>query len=766
MDHEIQSDSTTAGIPVAGMPKPANSTINTAVPRVEGRYKTTGTAKYSSDHNLPGMVYAVPVASTITNGSISSIDTRKAAGMRGVLKVYTRENFPKIYRANPSDPDARVDETRPPLSDDNIAYAGQYVAVVIAKTIDQARAAASAVVVRYNQGKPNTTRDLSDGFAEKKLKDNSKRGNAASAFSTAAVGIDEIYVTPIEVHNPIELHASVAHWTGQKYVLYETTQSLFVQRNAIAQVLGVPNDQVQVITRYLGSGFGGKLWAWPHSYLAAVASRDLDVPVKIVVDRHMMFKNVGHRPQTVQRMRLGAAADGKLTSIEHDYTSDTSMLDEVAENCGSATPIMYSTPNLLVRSSMVHRNVGTPTAMRGPGAVPGLYALESAMDELAIKLNMDPVQLRLVNEPTKDESTGKPFSSRHQVECLKLGAEKFGWSKRNPKVGSMRKGDLVLGWGVAACSWHANRMGCKATVRLNDDGSATVICGTQDIGTGTYTIFAQIVQAKTGVAVEHVDVQLGDTEKPAGPLSGGSWTTATVLPAIDNACDVAVRNLLTVALKVSGSSFYGMKSDDLAFTGGKVHRKDSPAANGVAFAELLKKAGMRAISGEGESTSSHDDKNAQGYSSHSFGAHFVEVEWDAGIARLRISRVVTVIDVGRVINLKTARNQVEGAIVMGIGMGLFEEAHYDQRTGRPLNANLADYIVSTNADCPELDITFTDFPDTVSNSYGARGCGEIGLAGIAAAITAAVYHATGVRVRQLPVKIEDLLKSETQLLSA
>ncbi len=743
-------------------PAEHKSTIGKAVPRIDGPFKTTGVAKYSSDHNLPGMLYAIPVQSTIASGKISSIDTAKAKGMRGVVKVYTRENLPKIYRSNPADGEANLDERRPPFEDDTISYAGQYVAVVVAETMDQAREAAAAVRVTYTQTRPNVSRDLSEGFGPK-LKEEGKRGDVEAAFNTAAIKVDETYITPVEVHNPIELHASVAHWDGQRYVLYETTQAVMNHQAVMAQMLGVPKENVQIHMRYLGSGFGGKLWPWPHAFLAAVASRDLERPVKLVVDRRMMFTNVGHRPQTVQRVRLSATPDGKLTSLEHTYTSDTSLLDSVPEGCGEATPYLYSTPNLRIASSVVDRNVGTPTAMRGPGAVPGLYAVESAMDELAIRLKMDPVQLRLVNEPEKDESNGKPFASRHLAECLKTGADKFGWAKRTPEVGSMRKGDLVLGWGVACASWISMRMPAKATVRLNDDGSATVISATQDIGTGTYTVFAQVVHAKTAVPVDKVDVQLGSSGFPAGPMSGGSWTTGSILPAIDAAIDAAGESLLGVATKGVNAPFQKIDPKELAFTNGMVHKKSEAPASGVSFAEVLKRTNLKAVSGDGSSEGSGADKTWQAHSNHSYGAQFVEVEWDPGIARLRVSRVVSVIDVGQIMNLKTARNQVEGAIVMGIGMGLFEEAHYDQRSGHVLNSNLADYIVSTSADCPEIDVIFADHPDKVQNSYGVRGCGEIGLAGVAPAITAAVYHATGLRVRNLPVKIEDLLGAPTAM---
>ncbi|HEX3437163.1 MAG TPA: xanthine dehydrogenase family protein molybdopterin-binding subunit [Pseudacidobacterium sp.] len=736
---------------------PTHSIIGTAVPRIDGRLKTTGAAKYTSDYHFPGLVYLIPVCSPIAKGKITKLDASKAEKMPGVLRVMYHGHAPVLYRPVPGDDNAFVDETRPAFEDDNIYYAGQYVAAVVAETFEVAQTAAAAVKVEYAAETPNVALDLSDGWKQMKLL--SHRGDAENAFASAPVKIDETYVTPVETHNHIELHASVAVWDGQKFTLYETTQSLINHQAVMAQFLGVPKENVQIVMKFLGSGFGGKLWPWSHAPIAAAAARELNRPVKAVVSRRMMFTSVGHRPRTQQRIRLGAAPEGKLLSLHHDYVNHTASISGYDEGCGEATPYIYSTPNLLLRSSKMQRDVGPPTAMRGPGAVPGLYALEAAMDELAIKLRMDPVELRLRNEPEKDESNGKPFSSRHLKECLQTGAEKFGWSKRNPQVGSMRQGDLTLGWGMACASWGAFRFPCQTTVSLNNDGTARVSCATQDIGTGTYTIFAQAVSEKTAIPVDKIEVVLGDSRLPIGPLSGGSGVTGSVLPAIDDAVNTAIKSLLGIAANTSYSAFSGKKPEDLAFTAGHVHLKTQPADQGVHFSEILKQANIRAASGDGKSPGTDNDPQAQKYSLHSYGAQFVEVAWDPGIARLRVSRVVTVIDAGRIINLKPARNQVEGAVVMGVGMALFEETHYDPRDGFPVNSNYADYIVSTNADAPEIDVTFLDFPDLTLNSYGARGVGEIGLAGVAPAITAAVYHATGVRVRELPIRVEDLLKA-------
>jgi xanthine dehydrogenase YagR molybdenum-binding subunit len=738
-------------------PPLALSVVGKAQPRVDGPLKVSGKAMYASDHHFPGMVYAVPVCATIANGEIAAIDTSVASMMPGVRAVFQRGNIGKLFRAavnrefgaNMS----HVDERRPPLEDDAVGYYGQYVALAVADTFEQASAAADAVKVTYRARKPNVDSQLAP---EINRKVESERGDAAKAFDAAEIRVDQTYGLPVETHNPIELHASVAVWDGTAFTLYETSQGVVNHRNALAQMLGVPRENVRVVTKFLGSGFGGKLWPWTQSALAAAAARQLGKPVKLVVSRRMMFQNVGHRPRVQQRLRLSASRAGKLTSLRQDYVNHTSMQDDYKENCGEATPFMYSVANLRVTSAAARRNVGAPTSMRGPGAVPGLWATESAMDELALELGMDPIELRLANEPKIDEGLKIPFSSRHLKECLHTGAEKFGWSKRDPRVGSMKRDGLTLGWGMAACSWIADRFACTANVELRDDGTARVSSATQDIGTGTYTILAQIVGEKLGLPLDKVEVVLGDSQLPPGPLSGGSMATASVVPAVSQAAGKAIDALLALAVDAPGSKFAGRKASALEYTRGRVHAKGEPASSGIAFEDVLRMGKLQAVSGQGSSEGSFGAAKPK-LSSHSFGAHFVEVTWQPEIARLRVSRVVTVIDAGRILNPLAGRNQIEGAVVMGIGMSFFEETSYDPRSGAPINSNLADYIVASNADVPALEVHFVEFPDTNLNELGARGIGEIGLAGAAAAIANAVYHATGVRVRELPIKIEDLL---------
>lgn len=744
---------------------PTASVIGGETVRVDGPLKVSGRAQYTSDFHFPGLLYAVPVGATIANGKLIELDTAAAAKMPGVVAILHRGNIGEIFRSTVQPGFAGIcEERRPPFEDDVIRYYGQHIALAVAETFETAKAAADAVRARYAAEKPNVATELVaeddpdlviTSFGPRRRLD-SERGDPDGAFASAPVRLDQTYVTPAETHNPLETHATTAIWDGPSLTLYESTQGVVNLRGVLAEMFGLPVENVRVIAKFVGSGFGDKLFPWAHCPLAAAAARQVGRPVRLVLSRKMMFHTVGHRPRTQQRVRIGATQEGKLLSLQHDYIYTTSMLDAHHEDCGEATPFQYSVPNLRVTFGRAKRNTGAGADMRGPGAVPGLYAIESAINELAEQLRIDPVQLRVMNEPKIDEGKKIPFSSRHAVECYELGAEKFGWSKRNPGIGTMKRDGVTLGWGMAACTWLAGRFAASANVQLRDDGTARVECATQDIGTGTYTILAQLAAQRTGVPIEKVEVALGDSMLPAGPISGGSMATSSVIPAVFEAADSAIASLMTVAATTPGSPFLGRAPADLAYDNGTVFVKADGPAQGVPFPELLRRANLRLVTGAGNAPPTFGDPNEK-FSAHSFGCHFAEVTWQPEIARLRVSRVVTVIDAGRILNTLTARNQIQGGVVMGIGMALFEHTSYDPQNGAPINSSMADYIVAVNADAPPIDVHFLDYPDKEINELGARGVGEIGLAGIAAAITDAVHHATGIRVRELPVKIEDLL---------
>jgi xanthine dehydrogenase YagR molybdenum-binding subunit len=740
----------------------STSIIGTSVTRVDGPLKVTGKAAYALDHPLENVAWGVPVASTVGKAKITRIDSTAAERMPGVLAILHHGNIDPLFRPAGQWEHSRASEARPPFEDDTVYYYGQYVALVVANTFEQAKAAADAVKVEYDAQKPSISFD--DGPMAQKPRVHYTRGNADPAFDSAPIKIDETYEISTETHNPMEMHATIAAWDGDKVTLYETSQGVVNHQQVMSEMLGIPLDRILVVSPFQGSGFGGKLFPWPHSLLAAIGARKVNRPVKVQVPRSLMFTTVGHRPMTRQRMRLGATQDGKLVSIQHDVTQPTSMVDTYMEACTGVTTMLYSCENVAAQQTLVERNLGTPTPMRGPGIVPGLFPLESAIDELAIKLNMDPLELRLKNYSEQDESfsPARPYSSKRLRECYQTGAEKFGWSKRNPQIGSMKSGNEILGWGMATATWHAGRGSATVRVRLNADGTARATCATQDIGTGTYTIFAQIVSEKTGIPIDKIEVVLGNTDLPPGPTSGGSTVTATVSPAIAQATQGAVDRVIAAAQSIPSSPFHpnNLPADDpvkLVMTAGRIHAMGKPPESGVPFGEILTAGKLAAL--ENEARTAPDPAKAHEFSSHSFGAQFLEVAWDPGIARLRVSRALSVIDAGRIINHKAGRNQILGAVVMGIGMGMFEETIYDPRNAKPINNNFADYIVATNADIPELDCIFVEYPDLHLNEYGARGIGEIGLAGIASALTMAVYHATGVRVRKLPVRIEDLLTS-------
>lgn len=732
----------------------AASIIGTPVTRIKGPEKVSGTAQFAVDHRVEGLAHGVGVASTIGAGRIRAIDSSVAEKMPGVVAVLHHGNVkPLFHTAGPFERYSRAGESRPPLSDDTVYYYGQFVALVVADTFERAVDAARHVRVTYDVKTPQVAMTEPVGPPQVHY----ERGNVESAYASAPVQIDETYDIPTETHNPMEMHGAIAVWKNGKYTLYETTQGVMNHRGVMAQVTGTPVEDVHVISLYCGGGFGGKLFPWPHSMLAAMAARALKRPVQVCVPRHLMFTTVGQRPATSQHMRLGAKTDGTLVAISQESKNATSLIDDYLENTTEPTPFLYSCPNVKAVQWVERMNIGTPTSMRGPGTTPGMFGLDSAMDELAVKLNMDPLALRLKNYAEMDEASGRPFSSKHLRECYEEGAKRFGWSRRTPGVGSMRDGNEILGWGMGTSVWGAYRGGAQARVRLSVDGRALASSATQDLGTGTYTVMAMIVADKTGLPVDRVDVKLGDSSLPPGPMSGGSSATASIIPAVAEASMDAIGKVLEVAARTDGSPFKGADPKSLAMTAGRVHRQGDAAANGIPFEQVLKLRNISELSGEAHTGGAPGRGK---YSMHSFGAQFVEVGWDPGIARLRVRRTVTVMDAGQIISEKPARNQILGAVVMGIGMALLEETIYDPRNGKPLNNNYADYLVATNADVPRQEVVFLNYPDKEIGAYGARGVGEIGLTGVASAIAMATYHATGVRVRKLPIRMEDLMKSQ------
>ncbi|WP_106476275.1 xanthine dehydrogenase family protein molybdopterin-binding subunit [Phytohalomonas tamaricis] len=739
----------------------SDNIIGAAKPRIDGPLKLTGLAKYSSDNLLDDMVYAYGVFSSIASGEVTNIDLSVAQQSPGVIDIFHHDHFPQLFRTPSSmEQENKVDEERLPFEDNQVHYAGQFVALVVADSFENARAAAYKVKVDYKTSPvlANLAQAVKVNGTQLHQDSRNSRGDPEPAFQSAQHKIDFTYVTPVETHNPMEMHATVAAWSGDKLTMYDTTQGVVNARNVYAKVFGLSPDRVEVITPFLGSGFGSKLWPWPHAIAAAAAAREVGRPVQLVVPRQEMFTTTGHRPETSQRLRLATDDDGRLVSLRHESISTTSTIDQgnnpYVESCGKMTQGLYSCENLLVTHSTTGTNRGTPTSMRAPGAAPGLFALESAMDEMAIEAGLDPLEFRRRNYADSDESKGLPWSSNKLREAYDQAAEKFGWSKRNSEIGSMRDGNEIVGWGMATCNWEAIRRPCDARVSLRADGTAYASCATQDIGTGTYTIVAQAVSQVTGLPLEKIEVELGDSSYPSGPISGGSWATATALPAVAAAARKALEELKSYAVSERGA-FVGAKADDLSIENGQLKSADGKT---VAFAEVLKQRKLASADGEAHTGGAPTDQ----YAFRSFGAHFVEVRWDQGISNLRVSRVVSAIDVGRAVNTLTSRNQVEGAIVMGVGMALFEQTEYDHRNGRPVNNNYAEYLVPVHADQPEVDVILLDYPDYKFNEFGARGIGEIGITGLAAAVANAVYHATGKRIRELPITMDKLMDDVPQ----
>ncbi len=771
--------------------------IGKPVDRVDGFLKVTGGAKYSAEFKLNDLAYGVLVQSTITKGRIRSIDTSKAEKFPGVLTVITYKNSMQLHQLSggSSDPGSGKLGERDllPLQSDRIFYDGQHIAIVVADTFENAEHGATLVKVEYDEEKAIFEIEQAEVYKPAKGLGGSeiqtKRGDAQNDIATAEVVLNETYTTPVYHHNAMEPHATIAEWKGDTVTIYDSTQSVVGSQNAIAQMLGVLPDKVHLISEYIGGGFGSKGFTWPHSVLAPMAAKQAGRPVKIVLDRNNMFTSNGRRSETIQHVILGAGKNGKLSSIQHLTTAETSFVDEFVEQAGVATKILYDSPNLEVTHSVGRINKGTPCPMRAPGEAPGTFALEVAMDELAYKLKIDPLELRLANYAEKNPQTGKPFSSKNLRECYQKGADAIGWSKRNPTPGSMHEGNLLVGYGMATAVYPANRTSSSVKMQVFPDGHAVIFCATQDIGTGTYTILTQIAAEATGLPVDKIQCKIGDSLYPKGPNSGGSQTAASAGSAVWAAGLTLKSKVIKLALADNRSPLSGQAEQAIKAENGRLFVESDPS-KGETYSQLIarqnlpmvevqlttnastketqsQEANPAAKGGESSEASKEDQQSPavkqdeevdrKKYNFHSFGAHFVKVLVDPLLGKVRVDQVVGVMDIGKVLNQKTATNQIMGGMIFGIGMTLFEETIYDPNNGRVVTRDLEKYIVPVNADTPQFDIQFINKPDPFISPVGARGIGEIGITGISAAIANAVYHATGKRIRELPIVPEKLL---------
>jgi len=733
--------------------------------RADGRLKVTGQARYAAEAPMQNSAFAWLVSSTIAKGRVTEIDAGPAESAPGVLAVITPKNMPKLQ------PRGFMGDSRIPLSDMNVQYAGQYVAVVVADTPERARHAASLLKITYAADAP--VGDIHDERAAKKGgAPESKRGDVEAAMKAEGLTVvHETYVTPIETHNPMEMSATTAIWEGpDRLTVWSATQGVMGTRDVLASAFGLDPENVRVLCPYVGGGFGCKGAVWPHTLLAAVAAKMAKRPVRLVLTRPQMFVGCGHRPNTEQEMTLAADKDGKLVALRHETRTHGSPTGNHVEACGQGTSrLMYAVPNALIRHTVNSVDLAPATFMRAPGECPGTYALESAMDELAVALGMDPVALRLANYADKHPDSGLEWSTHHVKECYAVGAERFGWSKRNPKPGSMRSKDgRPMGWGMATATYPAHRFPSTARIRLMLDAKGVVravgAAATQDLGTGTWTIGAQMTATLVGLPVEQVKFELGDSDLPAAGVSGGSATAGSIALALGGAVGPLCAALLEIANADAGSPLAGLKPEEVTLKDGRLIAATDPQRN-VELAALLKKSGKPYVEGVTlpgtrlQAVPGAEDygANQRKYAFQSFGAHFVEVVIDDPVPLVRVTRVVSVMDVGRVVNPKTAHSQVIGGVVMGVGMALMEHTAYDPRTVRPVNDNFADYAVPVNPDIHTLEAYFIDEPDLHFNPIGCRGVGEIGITGVTAAIANAVFHATGKRIRELPITPDKLL---------
>jgi len=688
--------------------------IGAPIDRIDGPRKVTGMAPYAYEQQVERVAYAFPVQSIIARGQIVSIDTSAASALPGVLTVLTHENAPRI-KPPQKQGDLAV------LQSAQVSYRGQFIAFVVAETLEVARQGAESVVVRYEEEPHNVILRGDDPnlYKPEKINPNYEpdtvSGNIEEALASATTSIDEVYSTPAYHNNPLEPHATIAQWNNDGLVVYDSTQGPHAARGMIATVFGLQPERIRVISPYIGGGFGSKGTSHPHVILTIMAAQAVGRPVKFTLTRQQMFAVAGYRTPTIQHMRLGTDKNGHLTAIAHDVIEQTATLQEFAEQTAMATRMMYKAPNRVTTHRLAALDVPVPSWMRAPGECPGMFALESAMDELAIACKLDPIELRIRNEPELDPETGLPFSSRGLVACLREGATRFGWQARNPQPGTSSDGRWLIGTGVASSTYPTRRAAATARIHVNSQGDYNVFIDATDMGTGAWTILTQIAADSLEVPIERVHLEIGDTELPAANLAGGSMGTASWGTAIVDAA----------------------------------HK----------LRELLQSQYSGNIPGEGcEATGeAGQNDNAKRFAMHAYGAQFAEARVNRDTGEVRVSRLLGVFGVGHIMNAKTARSQLIGGMTMGLSMALHEHSIMDQQTGDYVNHDFAEYHIATNADVEKIDVSWINEDDPYINPLGAKGIGEIGIVGTAAAIANAVYHATGTRIRDLPITLDKLL---------
>ncbi|AZD29316.1 xanthine dehydrogenase family protein molybdopterin-binding subunit [Pseudomonas chlororaphis] len=732
----------------------ANGPIGQPLDRVDGRLKVTGRATYAYEQREIGdTVYGYILGATIARGRISAIDTREAERTPGVLYVMTHRNAPAQVAFGPAVTPTTAEvfsRSRPVLATDAVRYYDEPVALVVAASFEAARAAARLIRVSYTPGQGDF--ELASRLAQAYIpprtnagfQTDSAVGDFESGFDAAPVKLDSTYSTPYQSHVPMEPHASIAVWSGADLTLYTSAQTLANFRGGLANTLGIEPARVRIVSPYIGGGFGAKLIIHPDAVLAALAARVLKRPVKVALTRQQMFANAGYRPAMQHRVRLAAERSGKLTALGHDVWSSTSRFEEYCEQTAVFARSLYAAPNRLTRHRLVPVDLNRGEWMRSPGEAPGMLAFESAMDELAERLGLDPIELRVRNEPALDPELGVPFASRNLLACMRTGAERFGWSRRQPKPGSVREGRKLIGMGMAAAI-RPNYLGLsRAQVSLGPTGRVLVRLDMTDIGTGTYTILTQVAAHSLGVPMSAVQVQLGDSRFAQTSGSGGSWGAASSSSAVEAACQALKQRIIQAA----GAPY---NQAPVRFADGRI----STGERSERLSDLLLRVAPAGLQAEGSVGPMGEDYKR--FSQHSNGAHFAEVAVDIDTGEVRLRRMLAVIGAGRILNPKTARSQILGGMAWGVGAALMEQTLLDTRHGHFVNHDLAEYLVPVNADIAAMDVLFLEEPDTRANPLGVKGLGELGVCGAGAALANAVYNATGIRVREFPLTLDKLL---------